>query len=131
MKIKKFGSFVNENLRPGFESSELAALILPVINQVKEASFTEEAKREGNISNEQVLGLIISKLTGWDYEKISAVAAYAYEDSNYSEEAERMFKEAGITEAVSEKKKKKKNDVIPTATGIIPTMEVSEDENNL
>lgn len=99
--VKKF-DHLNENLKPGFSNEELAALMLPVINQVKAASFTKEAQESGDITNEQVLGLIVSKLTGWDYEKISATAGYAYEDSNYRDEAEKMFKEAGIQESVTE-----------------------------
>lgn len=98
--VKKF-DHLNENLKPGYSNEDLAALMIPVINQVKAASFTKEAQESGDITNEQVLGLIVSKLTGWDYEKISATAGYAYEDSNYHDEAEKMFKEAGIRESHS------------------------------
>lgn len=99
--VKKF-DHLNENLKPGYETSELVALMQPVINQVKAATFTKEAQESGDITNEQVLGIIVSKLTGWDYEKISATAGYAYEDANYHEDAERMFKEAGISEGLTE-----------------------------
>lgn len=98
--VKKFDQ-INEELKSGYETSELMALMRPVMNQVKAATFTKEAQ-SGTITDAQVLGIIVAKLLDWDYEEISATAGYAYEDANYHDEAEKMFKEAGLNESVTE-----------------------------
>lgn len=88
---------VSENLKPGYKKEELMALLQPILNQVYEATFTEDARKSGiEDKDEQVLAHVLTHILDWDYEALTKVYAYALEDSNYREEATRVGKEIGL-----------------------------------
>ena len=91
-KLKSFEQ-VNEELKPGYESKELMSMLKPIMNEVYEATFTAEAKREGiEDKDEQTMAHILSKVFHWDRDSILKVAAYALEDSNYHKDYDVVMK---------------------------------------
>lgn len=88
---------LNETLKPGYKKSELMSLLKPIMNQVYEATFTEEAKSEGiEDKDEQTIAHILTHIFDWDYNAITKVYAYALEDSNYRKEATEAGKKVGL-----------------------------------
>ena len=88
---------INENLKPGYTKNDLLNLLKPIMNQIYEVTFTEEAKRTGiNDKDEQVMAQIISHLFEWDYESLTKIYAYALEDSNYSDDATEIGNKIGL-----------------------------------
>ncbi len=72
-------AYINKNLKP-------------IIDYCKSVIFTPEAQKSGKITDEQVLGIIVSKFCKWDGDKIIDVASYALEDSNFDDLAQEIKK---------------------------------------
>jgi hypothetical protein len=94
--MKTFDEYINEDLKPGYNGAELKAMLKPIMNQVYEATFTEEAKKNGiDDRDEQVMGHILSKYFNWDAESILKAAAYGMEDANQRGDYDTLMKMAG------------------------------------
>jgi hypothetical protein len=93
MKNLKSFDQLNEALKPGYESKELLAMIKPIMNEVYEATFTAEAKRDGiEDKDEQTMAHILSKIFQWDRDSILKTCAYALEDANFHEDYDVVMK---------------------------------------
>lgn len=104
--VKMYEDFgLNEEQKHIIESEELIGMLKSTFNAVKQSYFTEEALKEGNISDEQVWGVIIPRIFEWDYKSIMAVTGFALEDANYQDESEKIFKEMGGEKNIPNKKR--------------------------
>jgi len=95
--IKKFDEFLNEVSAPFTKVPEnteayIKEHLTPIIAYCKSVIFTPEAQKSGKITDEQVLGIIVSKFCEWDGDKIIDVASYALEDSNFDDLAQEIKK---------------------------------------
>ena len=68
-------------IRPcGFTTDETIANVIPkLLETIKAKAFVNEA------TDEEALGLVVSKFCKWDSLAITQVAAEAYEDSNFDD----------------------------------------------
>lgn len=55
--------------------------LIPLIEEVKRRVF--EKDYQDKVTNEEVLGIIISKFSEWDGQKIKDIMYNAFEDSNF------------------------------------------------
>jgi len=77
---------------------KLKAQIQEILEGIKEANF----KRGVNVTNEQALGLLVSKFLGWDGVAILETSFEALQDANFHTEAgqvQDMLKEYDEVEA--------------------------------
>lgn len=96
MSIKKFDTFLNEEVDPDSTEAYTELILLdkvlkPLIEYCKKM-YTKEAQAEGKMDNNQVLGMIVSKFCRWDPNDIIEVSAFALEDANQDDLAEKIRK---------------------------------------
>jgi len=88
LKLKK-GNNMNIELNTEATTDEMIAQIMPtLLEAIKQNSFTKGYRA----SDEQALGLVVSKFCNWNAGQILAVTSEALEDSNYDNLAESVYK---------------------------------------
>lgn len=68
-------------------------VLLPLVKELKRVIYLPEYQSE--VSDAEVLGVIVSKFCKWDINEIIEVAKNAFEDSNFREGTEMMEKLQG------------------------------------
>lgn len=63
-------------------SEEIAEQFKPLIDEAKKVIFEEDY--QDKVSDEEVLGILVSKFCKWDGIKIGEVCTTAFEDSNFN-----------------------------------------------
>lgn len=70
-------------------TDEMIAQVLPtLLNAIKEKSFVKDYEA----SDEEALGLVVSKFSKWDLDKILKVTSEALEDANFDNAVKQIEK---------------------------------------